>query len=68
MSHTERFPRRHPLCTCPEWVPSFQLDRPEPDRSQCRGGTIAHPLPLTGDQMQQVVAAFIAQHAEESSQ
>lgn len=39
----DRWPRRHPLCTCPEWAPDFK-GTPPPDRRECQGGTIAHPV------------------------
>ena len=45
MSYTERFPRRHPLCTCPDWAPDFK-GTPPPDRAACTGGRIAHPPPI----------------------
>lgn len=58
----ERFPRRHPLCTCPDggMGATFRLDRPPPDRSQCGGGTIAHPPPLTVEQMNELISAWRA--------
>lgn len=49
MSESERFPRRHPLCTCPE--ATFDA---APGRSQCKGGTIAHPV-LTGDDIRELI-------------
>lgn len=42
MSHTERFPRRHPLCTCPEHP--FLIGVLAIDRATCAGGSIAHPV------------------------
>ena len=60
MSHVDRFPAPHPLCTCPDDGPSFAtLDRPEPDRSQCRGGMVAHPPPLDGDELRELLRTFM---------
>jgi hypothetical protein len=44
----ERFPRKHPLCTCPDltWANYATFDR-----SQCAGGATAHPV-LTADDLQ----------------
>jgi hypothetical protein len=37
----ERFPRRHPQCTCPELTyDNFDTV----DRSKCEGGEVAHPV------------------------
>lgn len=43
MAHTERFGRRHPLCTCPEVSGLFGSTRIDA-RPGCPGGTIAHPV------------------------
>jgi hypothetical protein len=64
MTHIDRWPARHPLCTCPE---INIADLSPIDRPQCRGGTITHPPPLDADQCKQLIAAFIAQHAEDSA-
>lgn len=52
MPHTDRFPRRHPLCTCPE-LTFANLDAV--DRSACQGGATAHPVLDTVD-----VASIVA--------
>lgn len=57
MAHTERFPRRHPLCTCPE-ITFASLDKPRPPVSECAGGTIAHPPPLDLADLKALVAAY----------
>lgn len=44
MSHVERWPERHPLCTCPAGLQGV-------DRSACAGGSIAHPV-LTSEDFQ----------------
>lgn len=59
MAHDRRFVHRHPMCTCPDWTPTFRPDDTEPDRSGCRGGTIAHPPPLTAEQVRQVIDYYI---------
>lgn len=41
MKTEPRWPRRHPLCDCPErtaWPYGIAVDR-----ERCRGGSIAHP-------------------------
>jgi hypothetical protein len=54
MAHYEKFnTRRHPLCTCPEWEPNFE-GIPQPDRSKCAGGDVAHPV-LDADAIEQVL-------------
>lgn len=49
----DRFPRRHPLCTCPP-VTFANLDV---NRTQCAGGSIAHPVVTAGD-MRALLANF----------
>lgn len=39
----DRFPRKHQLCTCPDWTPDFK-GTPAPDTADCNGGAIAHPV------------------------
>jgi hypothetical protein len=51
-----RFPgRRHPLCTCPRADRFPGLIQPQPD---CPGGTVAHPPPLDGEEIEQVTARY----------
>lgn len=56
MAHAERFPARHPLCTCPELTFANMNDAP-PDRTLCAGGAIAHRV-ISGDEMAEMVARF----------
>jgi len=49
MAEPVRLPGRHPLCTCPE----ITWSGPAPDRSQCAGGTTAHPV-MTADDIKEL--------------
>lgn len=49
MAHHERFPGRHPLCTCERPFPTFDSSAPgavvsASNPADCRGGHIAHPV------------------------
>lgn len=60
MAHAERFPRRHPLCTCPEWTFAMYDGRQAPpDQAACRGGTVAHPPPLDAGQLRQLLDVML---------
>lgn len=54
----ERFPRKHPRCTCPDltWANFATLDR-----SQCAGCATAHPV-LTADDMRHLIDTFKERH------
>jgi len=63
MAHAERWPGRHPLCTCPP-VTFAMIDRGEPlHRGQYKGGTIAHPV-ITAEDIKRLVATFAERHAD----
>jgi hypothetical protein len=50
----ERFPSKHPLCTCPDLT---FANFAHLDRSQCAGGATAHPV-LTADDMRHIADTF----------
>lgn len=63
MAHDERWPERHPLCTCPEqpgWPGGIRR------QDDCPGGTIAHPL-LGPDEIRALVAQFHDQHSQKGT-
>ncbi len=55
---TEHAPSgKHPLCTCPDARDpgtGFRFIQPQPD---CSGGTIAHPPPLTAEDLAELAPA-----------
>lgn len=57
---TDRWPARHPLCTCPEltWANFATFDRP-----QCMGGTTTHPV-VGSEDLQRLIDTFKERHAD----
>jgi hypothetical protein len=59
----DRWPSKHPLCTCPDLTFAVYDGRmPPPDRSHCAGGTTAHPI-LTADELERLIDTFRERHA-----
>jgi hypothetical protein len=61
MSNVDRFPGRHPLCTCPDkkLASGLQVLEAQPD---CPGASIAHRT-LDLAECQQLIASFHERHA-----
>lgn len=55
MTHEERWPQAHPMCTCPEMT----FSGPMPDRAECRRKAYPvdpHPVVSADDLRERVVA------------